>query len=403
MTKFPDKAEFPEPTFTGKPASSRSQSKTGFMLELLNSGSLSEAQKLKFLELSIQELKEMESGGELAKKAIEMVEQLREEVGGKSEKKESTVEEAIVVTKEVSKKSKKSKVEERHWYEKIHNPKKTSDFLLLFKKANSGFKELMHPPDNDRLNLVNYLDKIKSHPIISEGRDVEHSMHINYALRQEVKDLIRTFEKEGLDFWYKNKKHPYGKSDSYTKKINNFKANYRFGALDETYSNLKNVIKNIVDFAEAYRVGDKNKSINLEFGEDFLENSFFSTYIPAFKNGLNILIGDILQWSNYDKTIIDLRCYCTCYDEDYVTKIILIDYGSVLMKPPSDLKKDYMEKKVYLNHFRSLCDWEIDFIYKNEAYKLEMLSDDVSFSEPRLSTINQKIIGFTHIFKFYHG
>lgn len=372
------------------------------MLELLKSGKLNEKQKAKFLDLSIRELEQMESGGELAKKAWEEVEKLRKEIGD-PQKKSSIVE-------DISKQARRDETSINPIFLRPHNPLKTNEFLSLFKRPKLGFKELMHPPDDD-FSLQVYLSKVKKHDVLAsefnqEQVNTNFNNYINYILREDVIKFIKYISNIGLEKFEEIGKHPIELIADYRNKVNKFKRDYRIGT-GKTYTNLEEFVITYID-EKVREYSSKNKDIKYYFKTDRVGSSFsneahFLTYWPSLKQGLQLIIRDCLEWSNSNDDCIEFEFSCTTHHKERLTVLKITDVGSVLKKPPQSFKEDMLNNKAYQIFFRSLCDWEIRFNHDGEGLSLQILVKGRKIQEPVLENYEDQIQGFTHILKFYHA
>jgi hypothetical protein len=376
--------------------------KTKFMLELLKSDKLNEKQKAKFLELSIQELERMDSGTELAKKAWAEIKKLKEEI--LNTKINSSITDGIGI------KLRDTQLNDNKIIYRPHNPLKTNEFLSLFKRPKLGFKELMHPPDDD-FSLQMYLSKVKKHDVLAsefnqDQVNTNFSDYINYILREDVIKFVKYISNIRLEKYDEIGKHPIELDADYRNKVNEFKRNYRIGT-GKTYTNLKEfVITYLDEKREDY--SSRKKNIKYFFKTDRVGSSFkneahFLTYWPSLKQGLQLIMRDCLEWSNSNDDCIELEFSCTTHHKERLTVLKITDIGSVLKKPTQNLKEDMLNNKAYQIFFRSLCDWEIRFKHNGEGLSMQMLVKSRKTQEPVLENYEDQIQGFTHILKFYHA
>ena len=403
MTKFPDKHVFPEPTFSGKPAFTRSQSKTGFMLELLNSGSLSETQKLRFLQLSIQELKEMESGGELAKKAMEMVEQLREEVGGKSNDSEIIVEETRVATDERPKE--KPEISKRQDKSVLpHRPQNTIDFLNKFQKDGYGLKELTHTPAD--LENIDF-EELKKRVQETINQLYSKDEHVHKWVYIAAKKLKKAFFKIVNSYNQSEERYPYGGlggDESYTKTANKFKSNYRYSVEGEGYSVLRQNLQSA--FKSRVQKFKRNCQLMIDpAATDFDDTCNLLTWIPAFVSGINLIFEQIEERLTNEgyKTVIKIYASIKKKENINYVQLDIVHKDSSANKPPDKIFQKYAQSVIHSLYFRSLCDWSIEFHKDNTNinYRLNLLNYFKIHGEEDIQKIDYRPEGFTHRIIFY--
>lgn len=285
-----------------------------------------------------------------------------------------------------------------------HKPRDTANFLMEFKRDDSGLKELVHEP-NEEINLLKILEKAKNSPYLSYDFYKKPSKYsVNFGVKNGAKELISSFEEVGIPFWQKNKIFPFGKngSTSYTKVGLNFKKNYRIGSEREGYSNLKNMLED-----DCKKQLATNANINfLPDERSFNLRAHFFTWIPILRNGIQQILRDCEQERiNQKRESQTILFELTRNIDDRTRTLSIIDVDSVGQTPPDIfLEQKQTGSILFKSNFRSLCDWSVEFYFEQEdkSYRINLLTPIEKYSKNNLIVeINTKPKGFTHLLTFY--
>jgi hypothetical protein len=284
-----------------------------------------------------------------------------------------------------------------------HKPRDTANFLMEFKRDDSGLKELVHEP-NEEIDLLKILEKAKNSPFLSYDYYKKPSKHsVSFGVRNGAKELIASFEEIGIPFWKESKIFPFGTngSSAYTKAGKSFKKNYRLGVERDGYSNLKKMLeddlkKHLDSDAKVCFLPD-NRAFNLR--------AHFITWIPFLRNGIQQILKDCEQErKNQKRKFQTIQFELTRNTENRTRTLSITDVGSISETSPFEFLKIKQECKMFKSMFRSLCDWSVEFFFEQEdkSYRINLLTTIENYSKDNVIVeINTKPNGFTHLLTFY--
>lgn len=285
-----------------------------------------------------------------------------------------------------------------------HKPRDTANFLMEFKRDDSGLKELVHEP-NEEIDLSKVLKNAKSSPYLSYDFFKRPSNYsVNFGAKEGTKELIKSFEDIGIPFWKETKIFPFGTNGSvdYTKEGKEFKKNYRIGSERDGYSHLKSMLE---DDCKKHLHSD----VNIHFLPD--ERSFnlrahFFTWIPFLRKGIQRILTDCKQErtnQNRDNQTVEFELIRNT--DDRTRTLSIIDVGSIGQTPPElFLEQKQRGSKMFNKTFRSLCDWSVEFYFEQEdkSYRVNLLTPIEKYSKDNVIVeIKTKPKGFTHLLTFY--
>lgn len=289
-----------------------------------------------------------------------------------------------------------------------HSPASTNDFLKQFKYMDgAGFKELVHDTNLEDFTPNDILNKVKSHPaFIKEyfGHYVSDFVSIHKRLWGKTKELIDRFEKTGVSFYEKSKKHPFENEKDYTEFSKEFKKNYRFGTGNE-YTSFESLIKDVLSQEKfKHKVGFQNV-VFLPDQKRFNLRAEFFTWVPSIRNGLNFIFDGIKDHGNLDGDMnfnsenksIEIEC-SKSEDMKYVL-ISIFDKDTIPQKDKSLVIKSLRESKARKTDFKSLCNWYVESDFDEGSYRLNILTD---FECTDMESLVNKVGGFKHILQFYN-
>lgn len=288
-----------------------------------------------------------------------------------------------------------------------HRPRSTCQFLSNFKYDNdSGFKELVHRPNEKALDTNALLEKVKNHPTLSlyfKKGEKPSFEPINNGIRIAVIELIETFENALIN----NKNvYPFGANHKYTEKASAFKKNYRFGPFDDAYTCLRLLIEKLA-----------KERINrfpyiLEFIPD--DNSFdlsatFFAWKPAIEDGLLYIFNEINDNSNIqgnknfsESKTIKIRAV---KDRDReVVDVFIHDMDSIANKDEYEILKSLRKSEpTTKDKFWGLCNWSVFLDNQNGSFELRIISDKISeYSDQPIIKLTGKNDAFIHRLSFYN-
>lgn len=362
------------------------KNKYDFIKELLEDKKLNQNQRERILELASKEISLEGSLEERIQKIEEIV-----------------FDESLSLSNQNSTKNSKIKSTDKH-KNAPHKPRDTANFLMEFKRDNSGLKELVHEP-NEEMDLLKILEKAKKSPFLSYDYYKEPSRYsVNFGVKNGAKELIARFEMAGIPFWQESKIFPFGTNGSinYTKMGLNFKKNYRIGSERNGYFHLKSMLED-----------DCKKQLVTDAIIDFLpdERSFnlrahFFTWIPMLRNGIQEILKDCQQERiNQKRNSQAIQFELTRNTDNRTRTLSIIDVDSVGQTPPDlFLEQKQTGSKMFKTNFRSLCDWSVEFYFEqeNKSYRINLLTPIEKYSKDNVIVeINTRPKGFTHLLTFY--
>lgn len=289
-----------------------------------------------------------------------------------------------------------------------HNPQQTIELLKKFKfEDGSGFKELVHDTDLLRFTPKMILEKVRSHPnFISRSKDekIKGFVPIHKFTQISLTDLINNFEDEGVPFYEKTKKHPYGHDKSYTDLALKFKKNYRFGSGREytTFSD------DFVTLSGNKKYHDHFLQSSIQFLPDrrkFDIRANFFSWVDSINFGLKYFLDGIMDHGNikgddtYDPSDKTIELECIKSQTEQKLRIEILDKESIAKKDPNTLLKYFRESNAFKIYFRSLCDWIVEAdLGEGKSVRINVLRDH---SGDGIQLLNRPIGGFKHILEFY--
>lgn len=286
-----------------------------------------------------------------------------------------------------------------------HNPLNSVDFLLKFKRDNdTGLKELVHIPDQESMDAITILEKVKNHPNLSFHFKKEKKpgfKPINVLIQKATIKLVEDFEEIGIPYYKKTGNHPFRDETGFGMLASMFKENYRIGPETEGYTNLRNLITNSVKYIF------QSQSVNLVFKPDnriFDLRANFYTWVPSLTDGLNAIIKNIYEHrSNDDLKTIEVEAYKD--SKKRTIDIHIRDIGSFSDKGSDVVLQDHRHSNVAEKYFRSLCNWYIEYMSSggNNPTRLTVLSDmSEEFKDQSIQELDSPVSGFNHILSFYN-
>lgn len=287
-----------------------------------------------------------------------------------------------------------------------NNPIATVEFLKLFKKDGSGFKELVHDFDIDEKKYFEIVEKVKHHPnfIYHYYKQRQAGFtYLNTGIQKEVISLIDLFENQGKEYFNKTHQHPLNNDLSYTNFVKPFKQKYRYGSGKE-YSKLQFDIKAIIKKLSI-------ETYQFQFLPDeriFNIRSGFNCWQPGIYQGLSYIfsgirdhtnIGGRIEFHSSEKIIQIESSQKQVRGEHKYTDVSITDTHSVCLCSKEMLLENLKESGAFKYFLRNNCDWTIECDFSDgtsnriNLLSLEALDEVVPSS--------QKIEGFRHILRFY--
>lgn len=290
-----------------------------------------------------------------------------------------------------------------------HNPKQTIKLLRKFKyEDGSGFKELVHDTDLSRFSPKEILEEVKNDPNFissSKNEKVKGFIPIHKFTQIALNVLIKNFEDEGIPFYEKTSKHPYGHDKSYTDTALEFKKKYRFGSGRE-YTKFSDLL---VTLSEQEKYQAHFLQSNIHFLPDrrrFDIRANFFSWTESINFGLKYFFDGIMDHGNikgkdtYDPTHKTIEVECIRLPTEKKLRIGILDKESVSKKDPNTLLKYFRESNAFKVYFRSLCDWIVEAdLDKGKPVKINVLREDHGY--PDIQLLDRPIGGFKHILEFY--
>jgi hypothetical protein len=289
-----------------------------------------------------------------------------------------------------------------------HNPKQTIELLRKFKfEDGSGFKELVHDTDLLRFTPKKILEKVRSHPNFisrSKNEKINGFIPIHKFTQIALTELINNFEVEGIPFYEKTRKHPYGHDKSYTDTALKFKKNYRFGSGREytTFSD------HLVTLSGQKKYHDHFLQSSIHFLPDrrkFNIRANFFSWVESINFGLKYFLDGIMDHGNikgndtYDPAHKTIEVECIKLPTEQKLRIGILDKKSIAKKDPDTLLKYFRESNAFKVYFRSLCHWIVEAdLDEGKPVRINVLRDH---SNADIQLLDRPIGGFKHILEFY--
>lgn len=300
------------------------------------------------------------------------------------------------VKEEVSKKEKS-----RIWGP--HSPLYTAEIFSYFRTTNeTGLRELVHTPtDPVQFELHDYVDRAKK--FLNERRFPDKDNWIPIKIWGVIKSLVELYDKEGLVYWDKNRKHPFLSDEKFTHKIQALKKKIRFGQIKEETTLITSVLENIA----------KKKPIQLNFLKDkeALNATFdVMTSVESVRNVLEKVFENIVKHAGrlkIDETKmsnkVDIDVNLREDNNQWYVVLTINHINSKCRGVPEILGNgDFSSMKETL---WSLCHWTVKAMFSdNKSYCIRFLSDETKSikEENYIECLESETVdGFIHEFKFF--
>ncbi len=296
--------------------------------------------------------------------------------------------------------------------ETLHSPKELVEILSNFTK-DTPLKFTTHTWDFGDLkqkygSFGGFLDKCKAQWVMLEGKLIELSPNLyniiyDFLFNEESstngwmsqgKRTIGWSSLDGLAEWCDSGNKPFD-FKLQTSYIDNGKELSKFGdivnlfkqeiEIRKEYNMLENIFLDIEENIDAkYTIETKN-----------LAGKNFYTDVETFRTVLDKIFSEI-QKRNHTEIIVEALDTTGKYID-----LCIVQVGSMAQLDDEELLNevedgDFLDIKKALTN---LCDWSVESSFDEKSYRVNYLKSDRSLPDTELSA--HKIVGFTHILRFY--